>query len=56
MCTVGRGQEVTPMNIKFTLFSLEIKLDPKPKKKSPTPKKPQAQSNSLESTVIINQK
>ena len=42
------------MKIKITLLNIEIQSDPK--KKSPTPKKPQVQSNSLENTVIITQK
>ena len=39
--------------MKITL-TLEIKREPK--KKSPAPKKPTAQSNSLKNTIIVSQK
>lgn len=43
------------MKIIFTT-TLEIKRNPSPKKKSPAPQKPTEQSNSLKTTVIVNQK
>lgn len=42
------------MKFKITLLSIEIQSDPK--KKSPAPKKPQAQSNSLINNIKITQK
>lgn len=42
------------MKIKITLLSIEIQSDPK--KKSPAPKKPQAQSISQKTDIIINHK
>lgn len=43
------------MKIILTL-TLEIKRSPESKKKSPAPQKPTEQSNSLKTTVIVNQK
>lgn len=37
-------------------ITLEIKRSNPPKKKSPAPKKPQVQSNSQKTNIIINQK
>lgn len=37
-------------------LTLEITQSPKRKKKSPAPQKPTEQSNSLKTTVIVNQK
>lgn len=44
------------MNLKLTLFSLEIKTEPKQKKNGSAPKKTQVQSQTINNNIKIAQK